>query len=148
MRFFFICLLLVSCHQRSNKKGADIPLPDSCLDVQKKIRLIQNVIDLPKLQKYYDIQENFSQRFLAIQSGNLIDSTMVLEKFGLPVKVLSPKEISGKKIRAYIEFKEINIDADSAMILIKYPVHGIGLKASFKYTDCDWTLLKSSLWEY
>jgi hypothetical protein len=148
MRAFIICLLIFACQQRDKKRDIDIPVSNSCSEVQKKIALVQSVIDLPKLQKYYEVQENFGQKFLAIQSGDLIDSAVVLEKFGLPVKVLSKEEIDTRKIQAYIEFKEINIGTDSATVFMKYPVHGIGLKASFKSTDCNWLLLKSSLWEY
>jgi hypothetical protein len=147
IRILFIVLTFVSC-QKSNKQNIDLPKSTSCSEMLMKEKLIQSAIDLPKLQKYYKVQDKFDQHFLVIQSDSLINNGMVLEKFGLPVKLLTKEEIAGHQLRAYIEFKELKIRPDSATILIKYAAHGIALKASFKNESCNWSLIRSSLWEY
>ena len=82
----------------------------NCCSPKDKIELlISKVISIPQLQQYYNVQEIISQKQLVIIENEHINRSIILEKFGLPVKILSLDEIKKQDIKAYLEFKELTV---------------------------------------
>jgi len=147
MKFIFMILILASCQNKLNSNSESSSI-DTCSDRIKYTNLISESINLPALQQYYKVQDNFNQKELVILNNNqYLNKINQLEKFSNPIKFLDANEIKQKEIKAYIEFKEIKINNDTAKIYYRYDIQGIGIKSSYFLEDCEWHLIKSDLWE-
>lgn len=124
-----------------------------CDTLQKITLLIQQAIDMPDIQQYYNFQNTKSQPDFVIEKNSFIKGEMILNKFGNKVKLLSMDEIKSKNYKAFISFKKISIKSDTANVFFEYPIEGLGCEAVFVYLPdtnniCYWKLLKSKIVEY
>lgn len=148
MRFLFIVVLIFASCQNKPKSISEKTSIDSCSDRIKYTNLISKSINLPALQQYYKVQDNFNQKYLVILNNNeYLNNINQLDKFNNPVKLLDSNKIKQEGIKAYLEYKEIEIKNDTAKIYYRYGIQGIGIKSSYFLKDCEWHLLKSDLWE-
>lgn len=147
MRLLLIILILASC-QSKPKSSPEKTSIDPCLEGMKYTNLISKSINLPALQQYYKVQDNFNQKELVILNSNkYLNNINQLDKFNYSVKLLNSNEIDQEGIKAYLEYKEINIENDTAKVYYRYNIQGIGIKSSYFLQDCEWHLIESDLWE-
>ena len=158
--FSSICIaILLSCNNQSNTTNQrSVSTAEKVRDVRcdssKKITLlVQQAIDIPDLQQYYNVQKTLSQRDFVIQRNKLVSSEIDVYKLDNKVSVLTKVEIEKRGIKAYIEFKKLSINSDTATVELEYPVQGLGCEAVFtfqsKNTDtCYWKLLNKTIYEY
>ena len=79
----------------------------------KKTQLVQAMLNLPELQQYFQVQETLKQKELVILKNSCVDGIDSNLVFRLPIKLLNESEILNDSIKAFIEFKEINLKNDS-----------------------------------
>ena len=113
----------------------------------KKTQLVQAMLNLPELQQYFQVQETLKQKELVILKNSCVDGIDSNLVFRLPIKLLNESEILNDSIKAFIEFKEINLKNDSALVYYRYDVQGIGIESSYVYRNGNWNLMKHHLWE-
>jgi len=162
MKMFFIPLsiiFLLSCNNESNTLNQSKKANDEkdrvigCDSLKSFALLVQQSIDIPDLQQYYGVQKTLSQKDFIIQKNKLISSGIDVYKLSNKVSILTKEEINKRGIKAYIEFKEIDINHDTAHIELEYPVQGLGCEAVFIYQpqnkdSCYWKLLNKKIYEY
>jgi len=137
---------IYSCNSLNTNTNTTIEQKESELRF-KKTQLVQAMLNLPELQQYFQVQETLKQKELVILKNSCvdgIDSTLV---FRLPIKLLHESEILNDSIKAFIEFKEINLKNDTALVYYRYDVQGIGIESSYVYRNGNWNLIKHHLWE-
>ncbi len=140
---YILIILLISCSNVNPREKAK----NQCTEDVKFKNLIKEVIDIPKLQQYYNVQTTIEQEQLVILKGSQFKDSIEIMKFGLPVEFLTINEISSRNIKAFIEFKEIQMKGDSANVYFRYDIQGIGCKAKYFLVDCNWRLDSVHLWE-
>lgn len=148
MRFLFIVVLIFASCQNKPKSNSEKTSIDSCSDRIKYTNLILESINLPALQQYYKVQDNFNQKYLVVLNNNeYLNNINQLDKFNNPVKLLDSGKIKKEGIKAYLEYKEIEIKNDTAKIHYRYGIQGLGIKSSYLLKDCEWHLIESDLRE-
>jgi hypothetical protein len=138
--FFMIFLLAASCTSKNENSN-------NCMESQKRKELIVNIIDLPELQQYYEVQKVINQKPLVILKNQYIKEQFTVKKFGVPVLFLTEKEISKKQIKAYIKFRKMEIKGDYATVEFNYDIQGLGCYAKYNLKNCQWKLESKDLWE-
>lgn len=118
-----------------------------CSDERKLENLIQKIIETPELQQYYNIQNGLEQDNLVVLKSNETMKVLNIKKFGKAVLFLSKSEILEKKIKAFIEFKKIDISEQMAAIEMVYEIQGIEYIAKYKLNGCEWQLTEKKLYE-
>ncbi len=113
----------------------------------KKSQLVQAMLDLPELQQYYEVQETLKQKELVILKNGCVDGIDSTLTFRIPIKFLLESEILNDSIKACIEFKEINLKNDSALVSYRYDIQGVGIESSYIYKNGKWNIIKHHLWE-
>jgi hypothetical protein len=146
MRITMILLVVLMACQNI-KKTKHESKDASCSDSLKYTMLISATIDLPNLQQYYKVQETLNQKELIILDNLSFKGIGKLNKFNNPIKLMNATEISEKEIKAYLDYKEINIKNDTAYVYYRYDVQGIGIKSTYLLKNCQWQLINSHLWE-
>jgi len=141
-KYIFI-IFLISCSNVNQREKTE----NQCTEVIKFTNLIKEVIDIQNLQQFYNVQKTIKQERLVIMKGSQFKDSIDIMKFGLPVEFLTVNEISSRNIKAFIEFKEIQMKGDSANIYLRYDIQGIGCKAKYFLIDCNWKLDTVYLWE-
>ncbi len=124
-----------------------------CDTLQKITLLIQQAIDIPDIQQYYNVQNTISQPDFVIEKNSFVKDEMILNKLGSNAKLLSIDEIKSKNYKAFVSFKRIFIKSDTANVFFEYPIQGLGCEAVFIYLPnrnniCYWKLLKNKIVEY
>nr|WP_315218681.1 hypothetical protein [uncultured Flavobacterium sp.] len=142
LKYIFI-ILLISCNNVNQKGKAE----NKCTETIKFSTLIKEVIDMPNLQQYYNIQTTIKQNRLVILKDYQFKDRIEIMKFGLSVDFLTENEIAAKKIKAYLKFEKIQIKGDCANVYFRYDIQGIGCKATYLLNDCNWKLETVHLWE-
>lgn len=113
--------------------------------------LIQAALDIPAVQKYYDVQKTISQPEFILEKNNFIKEGMILKKLGNKVEILQIEKIKAKGFKAFVRFDKLSIDGDTANIYFEYQIQGLGVEAVFVYSSpstCNWKLFKNKLFEY
>lgn len=142
LKYIFI-IFLISCSNVNQKEQTE----NQCTEFIKVTNLLKEVIDMPNLQQYYNVQTSIKQeRLVILKDTQLIDGIKIM-KFGLPVDFLTENEIASKNIKAYIKFEEIQMEEDSANVYFRYDIQGIGCKAKYSLINCNWKLDTVHLWE-
>lgn len=141
-----VLLSLLSCQNIDEKRKSE--LHDTISDnILKMTQLISSTFNLPALQKYYKVQETLKQNELVLLENEFVKDVGKLEKFNYPIKIYSKSEIQDKGIKAYLEYKSIKINGDTAFVHYRYDVQGIGIESSYLYKKREWVLLKYDLCE-
>jgi hypothetical protein len=141
-RCIFI-IFLISCSNVNQKERTE----NKCTEAIKFTNLIKEVIEIPNLQQYYNVQTSIKQDRLIILKDHKFNDSIKLMKFGLPVNFLTESEVASKNIKAFIKFEEIQMERDSANVYFRYDIQGIGCKAKYSLIDCSWKLVTVHLWE-
>lgn len=118
-----ILLLLLACQNNRNSRFEH--KDRICTDSMRFVALIAATIDLPNLQEYFEVQETLNQKELVILNNRCFTGVDTLKKFDNYVKLMSKTELEKKNIRAYLEYKEINIKQDTAYVYYTYDVQGL-----------------------
>jgi hypothetical protein len=139
--------ILVSCQHTNNAKHDGKNKEIICSDSLKFVTLISSTLELPNLQQYFKVQETLNQKELVVLNNKRFIGVDKLNKFNKPIKLMSETEIGEKDIKAYIDYKEINIKNDTAYVYYRYDVQGIGIKSTYFFKNCQWQLINSHLWE-
>jgi hypothetical protein len=148
MRVTMILLVvLMACQNINSTKHESESKDTSCSDSLKYTMLLSVTIDLPNLQQYYKVQETLNQKELIILDNMRFKGIEKLNKFDNPIKLMNETEISEKGIKAYLDYKEVNIKNDTAYVYYRYDVQGIGIKSTYLLKNCQWKLISSHLWE-
>lgn len=137
-------IFFISCSSTTNKKQIT---ESNCTEMQNLQKLLYEVINLAELQQYYNVQKVINQEQLVIVKNDIHRDSINLNKFELPVLFLTKEEIEKRKIEAYIEFKELKIQGDSARVYFRYDIQGVGCKVIFTLNDCNWKIENVDLWE-
>ena len=136
MRYLFILLIFVSCQNRT-KISTEKTSVNTCSDTMKYTDLILESINLPALQQYYKVQDNFNQEELVIlDDGKYLNGINELVKFNKPIKISDSSEVKKERIKAYLEFKEISIKNDTANLYYRYDIQGVIIETSYFLKDC------------
>lgn len=139
--------ILVSCQRTNNAKHDSKNKEIICSDSLKFVTLISSTLELPNLQQYFKVQGTLNQKELVVLNNRRFTGIEKLNKFDKPIKLMSETEIREKGIKAYVDYKEINIKNDTAYIYYRYDVQGIGIKSTYFFKNCQWQLINSHLWE-
>lgn len=108
--------------------------------------ILQQCLDLPKLQPYYNIDKFPEERKpVIIMKSNFFKENPKVSKFGVPVVFLSQQEIWNKNTNAYIEFFRFNLMKDSAYIKFQYKIEGIQLELQMKKENGEWVVKKEKI---
>jgi hypothetical protein len=137
---------IYSCNSLNTNTNTTIEKKENELRY-KKTQLVQAMLDLPELQQYFQVQETLKQKELVILKNSCVDGIDSILAFHLPIKFLHESEILNDSIKAFVEFKEINLKNDSAFVYYRYDVQGIGIESSYIYRNGKWNLIKHHLWE-
>ena len=144
LNLLIITVFLISCSSTTNKNNTT---ESDCTEMHKLQKLIYEVINLPEFQQYYSIQKVIGQNHLVIEKNDMVNDSINLNKFELPVLFILKEEIETQKIKAYLEFKELKIKGDSASVYFRYDIQGVGCKIIFSLHDCSWKIENVDLWE-
>ncbi len=148
--FFFIIAPLLSCMKdniaQNEESEAIFHIDDICPTVVAKAKLLQAVVDIPKMQSAYHKDFLYDNKQLVIKRNMFFSDSITISKFGYPVKILSINEIVNKGIKGFIDIKELTIKRDKAFIYFKYDIEGLGCKATFKSVRCNWELENVLIW--
>lgn len=109
--------------------------------------VVQLVIDLPALQKYYHVDDAPNRKPLFVLRNELIDGEPQLSKFDEPVKFATCDELktAGKP---YLEFTKFEMKDDAASVVFRYRVEGIeGRLTLGKQDDGAWRVREQELVE-
>ena len=139
--------ILISCHHTNSAKHDVKSKENICSDSLKFVSLIASTLELPNLQQYFRVQKTLNQKDLVILNSRKFVGVENLIKFKHPIKLMSETEIREKNIKAYIDYREINIKNDTAYVYYRYDVQGIGIKSTYFLKNCQWKLISSHLWE-
>ena len=138
---------MISCQNKPKITTKEINT-NTCSDTLKYTNLITESINLPALQQYYKVQDILNQTELVILNNNqYLNYVSEIYKFDRPIKLLHKTKVKKEGIKAYIEYKEISIENDTATVYYRYDVQGIGVKSSYFLKECKWYLIQSDLWE-
>ena len=106
--------------QSSCFAGNDEKYKTGVLDVQK---VLQQVIDHKLLDTYFHT-DVFPERIPLVIVKRDILTGVELQKFGRKVELASRADILKQK-KPYLEFSQLDINRDRALIVLRYPPEGI-----------------------
>ena len=141
---FVILLVLTSCINRTDKKE------NSLSDIGDSIKLTNLIIsttELPALQEYYGMQTTLKQKDLIILENEYTKGIIFPDTLNRPIKLLSKIKIEKQKIKAFLEYKKIQIVNNSAFVYYRYDVQGIGIETKYFFRNRSWVLENYKLWE-
>jgi len=150
---FLLLLILMSCNNTKEKVDDKINKSVTVYsDSSKYIMLISATIDLPELQQFYRVQETLNQKELVLLNNEILNNKFIggidkLKKFNLPIKLMNETEIREMGIKAYLEYREINIRNDTASVYYRYDVQGVGIESIYLFKNNQWKLLNTESWE-
>jgi len=102
-------------------------------------RIIQLVIDAPRLEPFYHAEEAPNRKPLYLVEGRSVHSGLHLQKFGMAVRVLSRDELSFQG-RPYFDITQLIVQGDAAEVHFAYPVEGVTGQAWLRRSGASWTL--------
>lgn len=149
-------LILMSFCNRANENEilkSDFKLikGDSCTEKEKINNLFKEIINIPLLQQYLNIQKEpwVNQKNLVIMKFESFTDDLVLEKFNHKVLIMSKSELEKNGVKAFLKIDSLGF-LENNLIQIKfgYPIQGIEVKAVFEESSlCSWKLKDFELWE-
>ena len=109
--------------------------------------ILQLVVNIPELQKYYHIKERPDRKPLKLVLNDHNIKCTSLIKFAEPVIMVNKANIK-KLTSPYIEVSKINISNNRADIYFIYSVEGIkGSSKLTKKNNGEWRIDESSIFE-
>lgn len=109
--------------------------------------ILQLMVNIPELQKYYHIKERPDRKPLKLVLNDHDIKCASLIKFAEPV-VMAKKENIKNLMSPYMEVSKINILNNKADIYFIYPVEGIkGRSKLTKNKNGEWSVDESSIFE-
>ena len=99
--------------------------------------IIQKSIDLKEVSQYF--HDEVSGRVpLIILNNSKVLHDIKLYKFNKPVKILTEKEIKKQNVKAYLEFKYILTEKETASVSFMYNIEGMVAKIDFIEKNGKW----------
>jgi hypothetical protein len=108
--------------------------------------ILQLVIDLPALQKYYHVDDAPNRKPLFILKNELIASEPQLSKFDEPVKFATCDQLKATN-QPYLEFVKLETRGDTAAVVFRYRVEGIEGRLTFDRQNDAWRVQEQQLVE-
>lgn len=108
--------------------------------------IVQLVIDLPALQKYYHVDDAPNRKPLLILKNELIASEPQLSKFDEPVKFATCDELKATN-KPYLEFVKLETKGDAATVVFRYRVEGIEGRLTLDKLGDAWRVQEQQLVE-
>lgn len=112
-----ILLLLLAC----NSKRRNIPYE----------QIIAGSLELPHIKEQWGSQMFTGKLPLIVEMNEVVSKEYKVEVFGYPVEFLTSEEISGRKVKVYIEFTSIEYRGDEIRVEYEFPVRGAFAGAIF-----------------
>lgn len=138
INLFLAVILMSSC---ANSDPTNMPLD------QRHCNLINEAINLDRLQQYYHI-DTFPDRIpLIVVIGKKGVNCKDLVKFGKPVKVVGRINTSSQDDEVYLELTKIDVTNNAALVNFKYAPEGIRGEIKFKKLNSRWTIFDSTIVE-
>ena len=145
-----------SCEETVQNKVVSAPKsinnqPQTTKTVQTKdsnnlASILQHIIDLPSLQKYYHVEKLASRKPLIILKNETLVNEITLTKFNEPVVFSSCKKIKENN-KPYLEFVKINIKENAADVVFRYRVEGLEGRITLEKEENNWKVKKQELVE-
>lgn len=108
--------------------------------------IVQLVIDLPALQKYYHVDDAPNRKPLFVLKNELIDGEPQLSKFGETVKFATCDELKATG-KPYLEFTKFEMKDNTASVVFRYRVEGIEGRLALGKQDDAWRVREQELVE-
>lgn len=108
--------------------------------------LAQLTLNLEALRNFYHADKLPERIPLIVISNHLTGTSLKLEQFGKSVVFMDKKRAQESK-KAYLEFTQVEIHGDHAVIQFVYPVEGIAGTVSFNKSEQGWRVEKTSIVE-
>jgi hypothetical protein len=119
-----------------------------CFGTPEDLRaIIQEVIDVPDLQEYFHYPEDPRRAPLVIEASRLIDSTMRLTKFVMPVLVLRRTSIRAQGLESFMRLRHIKLGDKSGIVVMEYPVEGVVVTCRLERRLVGWTIVDTEVVE-
>jgi hypothetical protein len=120
---------------------------------QDQTQILQKCIDLPEIQQYYPVDANKTQLQLFVLQHHPIFYPLDLpvEKFGFPLRFVSPVELSQINPDAFFLFKKFFINPDSASVSMNYSYRNNGtskmmeIGLAFKKEGPIWSIKEKTI---
>ncbi len=128
-------ILLLSCGNSKNVQECDI---EAVLT-----GLVQTIIDVPKFQDYFRVQETLKQSDFIIIKSPLFHENLSVEKLGRKVQFLDKREASELGLKCYLTFERLDIKEDTLRVQLRYEIQGAYFYATMIRNQCTWTVLDS-----
>lgn len=109
-------------------------------------KIIQLVIDLPALERYYHVDTVADRKPLFILKNEVLAETISLSKFGETVNFASCDEIKEVN-KPYLEFATLEVKEDTATVVFRYRVEGIEGRLLLSKQSGEWMVQKQELVE-
>ncbi|MCH2032296.1 MAG: hypothetical protein MK202_02155 [Tenacibaculum sp.] len=111
--------------------------------------IIELALNLPQLQKYFQIDSNPERlplklkEFGEINSNNLIG----IKKFGTEILILKNEEIKQKKVNDYINIGDWTQAGNKLRLQLDYLIERITVNYLFERIDSKWKIKSTELWK-
>jgi hypothetical protein len=105
--------------------------------------MVQAIIDVPKFQDYFRVQETLKQSDFIIIKSPLFHENISVEKLGRKVQFLDKRVASELGLKCYLTFDHLEIKGDTLRVQLGYEIQGAYFYATMIRNQCSWTVLDS-----
>lgn len=111
--------------------------------------IFQNTLNLPELQKYYQIETDSSSKLIYIQNSSQLDKLNLngVIIFGKEVIIFTSDEIKHKALQKYFVLGEWNYEPNKVRLKLSYAREGLVLFCTLQKTINTWTIISKELIE-
>lgn len=120
--------------------------PEQAATTGELADIVQLVIDLPALQKYYHVDDAPNRKPLFILKNDLIAAEPQLSKFNEPVKFATCDQLKATS-QPYLEFIKLETKGDVAAVVFRYRVEGIEGRLTLDRQGDTWQVREQQLVE-
>ena len=111
--------------------------------------IMELAIELPELQQYFHVDKDASRSPLIIKEFGTVNSKNLegLQKFGVPIKVISEKTIKENHINAYLNIGDWTYAGNKLRLQMDYTIEGITINMILQRVDGDWKIVDAVIFE-
>lgn len=139
-----ITLLLISCRKTTGNQDVMTSLNSDSLRLSELLCL---TTELPSLQEYFGVQYVIKQHDVVVLENRFTRGVKFKNVANRRVVLLNAAEIQKAKVKAFLEYKNVEIRNDSACVYYRYDVQGVGVEVTYLYRNSTWILKNYKLWE-
>lgn len=146
MKLFYILvtLLLISCSNKTGNQDVNVTLDSDNIRLRELLCL---TTELPYLQEYYGVLETIKQHDIVVLENRFTRGIKFKNVANRRVVLLTAAEIQKANVKAFLEYKSVEIRNDSAYVYYRYDVQGVGVEVTYLYRNNAWILKNYKLWE-